>query len=192
MKKAEPIRCICDLNSMKHYWRNEKKNARNYLLLVLGLNSALRISDMLKLTWGEVYDFEKSKYKTHLRIMEKKTGKLSLIFINEPIVNALNEYKDSGVTLNEDRFLFSHKNKNVPISRSQAWRIVREAAIYAKIDGVISCHSLRKSFGYHAWKKGISPALLVDIYNHSSYVVTKRYLGINQDERDEVFESMQL
>lgn len=192
MKKAEPIRCICDLNNMKHYWRDEKKNARNNLLLVLGLNSALRISDMLKLTWSAVYDFDKSKYKTHLRITEKKTGKPSLIFINEHIVNALNEYKASGVSLNENGFLFCHKNKNIPISRSQAWRIVREAANYAKIDGVISCHSLRKTFGYHAWKNGISPALLVDIYNHSSYVVTKRYLGINQDERDKVFESMRL
>lgn len=46
---------------------------------------------------------------------------------------------------------------------------------------------MRKTFGYHAWKQGIPPALLMDIYNHSSYRITKRYLGIEQDERDDIF-----
>ena len=42
---------------------------------------------------------------------------------------------------------------------------------------------MRKTFGYYAWKYGTPPAVLMDIYNHSSYEITKRYLGIKQDDK---------
>ncbi|MCI9020333.1 MAG: hypothetical protein HFH32_06290 [Eubacterium sp.] len=44
----------------------------------------------------------------------------------------------------------------------------------------------------HAWKKGTPPALLMDIFNHSSYTHTRRYLGIDQDDRDAVFLEVKL
>lgn len=84
-------------------------------------------------------------------------------------------------------FIYSACHKNQPISRSQAWRIVRQAAEETGLDGNVSCHSLRKTFGYHAWKQGVPPAMLMMIYNHSSYQITKRYLGIIQEEKDDVF-----
>ena len=74
-----------------------------------------------------------------------------------------------------------------PLSRSQAFRIIKKAATETLHDPHISCHSLRKTFGYHAWKQGVPPALLMEIYNHSSYTITKRYLGIAQDERDSIY-----
>ena len=58
--------------------------------------------------------------------------------------------------------------------------------------GQNNCHSMRKTFGYYAWKYGTQPAVLMDIYNHSSYEITKRYLGIKQDDKDSVFLSINL
>ena len=72
----------------------------------------------------------------------------------------------------------------------QAFRIIKKVAAYYNIPGVICCHSLRKTFGYHAWQQGVQPAMLVSIYNHSSYEVTKRYLGIEQDDRDKIFQEI--
>ena len=69
---------------------------------------------------------------------------------------------------------------------------MKKAAADCHLEGVISCHSLRKTFGYHAWKQGTPPALLMNIYNHSSYQITKRYLGIEQSDKDAVFEKIRL
>jgi integrase len=66
------------------------------------------------------------------------------------------------------------------------------AAIAIKAAGLIGCHSLRKTFGYFAWKAGALPVMLMDIFNHSSFETTKRYLGITQDDMDEIYLSMAL
>ena len=69
---------------------------------------------------------------------------------------------------------------------------VKQAAIALNMEAGISCHSMRKTFGYYAWKFGTQPAVLMDIYNHSSYEITKRYLGIKQDDKDSVFLNVNL
>ena len=94
---------------------------------------------------------------------------------------------------NENDYLFAGGRKaEAHLSRSQAFRIVKEAAEYAGLDEHISCHSLRKTFGYHAWKQGVQPALLMELYNHSSYRVTKKYLCIEQEDKDRVYLNVQL
>ena len=79
------------------------------------------------------------------------------------------------------------KQEAKPICRSQAWRIIKAAAVAVKAVGRISCHSLRKTFGYFAWKAGVQPVMLMDLFNHSSFEITKRYLGITQEDRDAVY-----
>lgn len=162
----------------------------------MGLNTALRISDMLELRWASVFNFSNREYRRHLCIVEQKTGKVTQVYLNRNITIALAYYRGhlraQGRKIRPGDFLFSHSNKNEPITRVQAFRIVKKASEDCGIPGVISCHSLRKTFGYHAWKQGVPPALLVNIYNHSSYEVTKRYLGIEQDDRDRIFKEIRL
>jgi len=138
-----------------------------------------------------VYDFEQKKYRTHLCIIEQKTEKYAQIYLNENIKTALQEYQMSLKTIAPQQYLFASQcGKNMNISRVQAFRLVRRAAQACHIEGVISCHSLRKTFGYHAWKQGVSPVLLMNIYNHSSFEITKRYLGIEQDDRDNIYKNI--
>ena len=196
MNLTEPIKQTRDLKNLKKYYKEIKPNPRNELLIILGLNTALRISDVLALTWQEVYDFDKKEYRNHIHIIEQKTGKTTQIYINQNVLKALKNYhaylRKRGRKVEKDSFLFSHSNKNIPITRVQAFRLIKKAADYYDISGVISCHSLRKTFGYHAWKQGASPVLLVTVYNHSSYQVTKRYLGIEQDDKDKIFQEIKL
>lgn len=196
MNSAQPIKKTKDLEKFKNYYKEIKPNYRNELLIILGLNTALRISDILSLKWKYIYDFERKEYKNHIIITEQKIGKISQIYINSSVLDALKAYKEyleqRNQIIDSNTYLFNHSNKNVPITRSQAFRIVKEAADYYSISGVISCHSLRKTFGYHAWKQGVSPALLVIIFNHSSFNITKRYLGIEQEDKDNIFKKIKL
>lgn len=191
MKTAQPIRNPKELEKFKNYYLKEEYNLRNYLLIVLGLNTALRISDVLQLQWRDVYNFERRSFYKHIYITEQKTHKKSQIFINKSCLQALKIYKhflDSDKRAKEGAYLFEGKNQ-AQLSRYQAWRIVKRAAENCNIQGVTSPHSLRKTFGYMAWKNGITPAMLMNIYNHSSFEITKRYLGIVQDDRDKVFQN---
>ena len=196
MNSAEPIKKANDLSKLKNYYREIRPNPRNELLIILGLNTALRISDILTLKWEDVYDFEWKEYRKHINIAEQKTGKSTQIYMNHNVQDALHSYKahlkEKKQNPERDSFLFTHSNKNLPISRTQAFRIIKNAADYYKISGVISCHSLRKTFGYHAWKQGASPVVLVDVFNHSSYQVTKHYLGIEQEDKDKIFRKIKL
>ena len=192
MSTTQPIRNSEQLKIFKAYYQSEKPNPRNYTLIIVGLNSALRISDILRLTYGDVYDFERNLWKTHIVTIEQKTGKTNRIYMNREIQNTLKKFINP-VSKGSSAWLFgSQMQKARPLSRYQAYRIVREAASFAGLDAGISCHSLRKTFGYHAWKQGTPPALLMSIYNHSAYRITKRYLGIDQDDKDEVFAKIKI
>ena len=191
MGTTQPIRKKEDVRAFLDYYRVEVPSERNYALIILGLYTALRISDILNLKWNDVYNFEKEDFHEHLTVYEQKTGKQNRVILNRAVKEALQEYMDSKnrrKTISSTDYIFTKTTDyTIPLNRTQAFRIIRKAARETLHMEHISCHSLRKTFGYHAWKQGTPPALLMEIYNHSSYKITKRYLGIEQDEKDDIF-----
>lgn len=192
MGTTQPIRNREQLKQFKDYYQTVMPHPRNYMLLIVGLNSALRISDILSLTYGDVYNYGQGTWKTHIVVTERKTGKVNRIYMNREIRKTLEKYTNPAEKEPDSWLFVSQMQKSQPLSRYQAYRIVRKAAVFAGLDANISCHSLRKTFGYHAWKQGTPPALLMSIYNHSAYQVTKRYLCIDQDDKDEVFSKIEI
>lgn len=82
---------------------------------------------------------------------------------------------------NDDQWLFQSQKGNKPISRIQAYRIVRKACTKAGLNDNFGTHTLRKTFGYHFYQMTKDVALLQNVFNHSSPNITLRYIGINQD-----------
>lgn len=189
MAATEPIRDKNQLKALSEYFL-KRGQLRNYVLVVLGVHTALRISDLLRLKWVDVYDKERGDFRAHVTITEKKTGKTKTIALNKHAVNALRLYFPH----QRGEFIFVSNRKNgKAISRIQAWRIIHGAVLAVGIAGKIACHSLRKTWGYHAWtSKAVSPVVIMDIYNHSSYEVTRRYLGVVQDDLDRAYLGMEL
>jgi site-specific recombinase XerD len=186
MKFVEPIRDEKKIEAVKknllggnHY--------RDHLLFTLGINTGLRVSDLLKLKYTDVLD-DKGKFKSHITIKEKKTGKAKAFPLNDTAKKALNLYIDKTGETGLNGFIFvSRKGTNNPITRQRAWQVINEAAQAVGIKDEIGTHTLRKTFGYHARMKGVSIEVIQKLFNHSAPCITMRYIGITQDELDKVY-----
>ena len=184
MATTQPIRSKDEVSKLLDYFLISGR-LRDHILVVLSIYTALRISDILRLNWNDVYDFERKCVRKSISITEKKTGKSKIIALNKRAVSALKLLAVSSAA--PGHILIENKRTGKAISRIQAYRIIRDAAEAIAMQSRVSCHSLRKTFGYHAWKGGASPAVIMDIYNHSSLDVTKLYLGISQDDKNDVY-----
>ena len=178
MNTAQPIRDKHHVTQILSYYHN-KGDARNNLLINLCIYTSLRISDILRLSTNDVYDFKSHRVRKSITITEKKTGKSKTIALHKNLVTTLRLTLQSA---KPNMPLIYNKRTNKAISRIQAYRIIRKAADDIGIPHNVSCHSLRKVFGYHSWQAGKHPSIITEAYNHSSYAVTRRYLGIMQDD----------
>ncbi len=189
MAATEPIRNKEHLKKLAGYYL-ERGQVRNYTMIIMGVYTVLRISDLLRLRWSDVYDGEKGAFRDHVEVTEKKTGKTRSIALNEQVRGALR------LCLQHRRseFIFaSNRKTGKAISRVQAWRIIHAAVVFVGINGKVACHSLRKTWGYHACRSGaVPPVVIMTIYNHSSFETTKRYLGVEQDDLDKAYLGMDL
>ena len=172
MKVVQPIRDKEKIEEIKRILRHE--SYRNYFLFVMGINTGLRISDLLPLQVKDV------RNKTHIVIREKKTGNIKRFLINDALRQEIDEYTQG---MNDDDYLFKSERGNKPIQRVQAYKIINSAAKKAGLEE-IGTHTLRKTFGYHFYQRTKDVAMLQEIFNHSAPSITLRYIGITQDEID--------
>ena len=186
---TQPIRNKNQIRQLAEYYL-KLGQIRNYVLVTLGLHTALRISDLLRLTWKDVYDFDRKRFRKQIELVEKKTQKPKIIALNGAIIGALTILLDS--TSAPGRAIIENNRTKKAFSRDEAYRLIRATCEALGFEYHYSCHSLRKTFGYHAWKNGANETVLTDIFNHSFFEMTKRYLGITQDDRDAVYLDLNL
>jgi integrase len=179
---VQPIRDKRKIEEMKTVLL--KDGMRNYLLFYTGINTGLRISDMLLLKVGDVRE------KTHITIKEKKTSKIKRFKVNNGLFDELQRFVEK---LDDCEFLFqSQKGLNKPLGRIQAYRVLNDAARKIGIGEEIGTHTMRKTFGFHFYQKTKDVALLQELFNHSSPSITLRYIGINQDVIDRAMDDFSL
>lgn len=187
MNLVEPIRDRKKLELMKAVLK--ERSLRDWCLFVLGINSGLRVGDIVRLKVSDVYDGKKLKDRIELR--EQKTGKRKSFPLSETVKKALKEYLASA-KLGQDSFLFPSRKGGGSLSRSQVWLILHKAAEKAGIQEHIGTHSMRKTFGYQAYKSGTDIYIIQEMLNHSHPAVTRRYIGLSQDDLDRVYRMLDL
>ena len=151
------------------------------LLIALGCFFGLRIRDLLALRWNQILNV------SEFTIIEHKTGKKRTIRINPQLQRHIADcYKAIHPTGINAPILISQKGTVYSVQRINV--ILKELKKRYKLHiGNFSCHSLRKTFGrqvYNMNSENSEMALvkLMELFNHSSVAITKRYLGLRQEE----------
>ena len=196
MKEVQPIRDTKKIDAMKAIMKGES-NYRDLLLFVLGINTGLRISDILALKWGSfITGGRLLKAGDQLNVVEIKTKKLKTFMINRSVAEALKLYYDSLGSPNPDDPVFSSRKTDdgtlQPITRIAAWQMLNRYANMVGLNDGIGTHTLRKTFGYHLYKKGVALEYIQKMLNHSSPAITLRYIGITQEQLNDIYVELNL
>jgi len=195
MNFVEPIRNRNTITRIKTILKGQERY-RDLLLFTVGVNTALRVSDLLNLRIGDFVD-ENGEVRQRFWLKEEKRGKRNEVVINQSILDALELYRKAyeKVEANLDHFVFFNTRTNdytQPISRQQAWQFVSTMCRDVGLRGNYGTHTLRKTWGYHARMNGVDLALIMHKLNHSDLSYTKRYLGITDEESGEVVKRLNL
>jgi len=160
---------------------------RDLCLFVMGINTALRASDLLALKTEQVKHLAVGDV---LRVHERKTKKLRNITINKSVRDVLTDWLDEY----DGEWLFpSQRGDNHLIVPSLTKMVKRWCSVAHATTGIsqgnlnYGSHTLRKTFGYHQRMAGVPIPMLMTILNHSSQDTTLRYLGIQAQEIEDVY-----
>ncbi len=175
IKDSEKVKLICSYL--------KKNNMRDFIMFYTGAYSGLRISDILKLRICDV------KNKDVIRIREMKTKKEKKFEINPELKRELKKYCEGK---NQNEYLIpSRQGINKPLGRVRAYQIMKEVGELFDVPN-LGTHTLRKTFGYLHYRQFNKVALLMKIFNHSSELITLKYIGVEQEDIDKSMKNFRL
>ena len=172
---VQPLRTQQEINDFLFCLRRNKNAERDVFLFLIGINSGLRMSDIVKLKKKDVISSKNP------RIVEQKTGKTRILYLSS-LQELIQDYTKD---LKPEDYLFP-STKGGHLEVNTVYQMFQKVAALLDRDD-IGTHTLRKTFGYHYYKKTKDVATLMEIFGHSSEKITKRYIGINEDEISETF-----
>lgn len=165
------------------------ENYKMSLLIALGCFTGLRISDILALRWEQILSTEE------FTIIEKKTGKKRVLRLNSQLQQHIQEcYEHIKPISVKSPILVSQKGTVFTIQRINVILKDIKRKYRLKVKN-FSCHSLRKTFGRQVYNMNsenseLALVKLMELFNHSSLAITKRYLGLRQEEILETYDCL--
>lgn len=168
---VQPLRTAEEIRDFQFWLRRTKYPERDSFLFLFGINNGLRISDIVKLKVRDIRGVQKPI------IIEQKTGKRKPIYIQ----NLQQEIAAYTKEMDDNDWLFPSRQQNGHLKPNTVYKLYANIANNLGRND-IGTHTLRKTFGYHYYKRTHDIATLMFIFNHSSQAITKRYIGITEDE----------
>lgn len=189
MNMTYPLKDKKQIELVKLYLKS--KSIRNYLMFLIGISSALRISDILSLRIIDIYTGQ--KVREYIDVKEKKTGKRKRFATSPNLQKGIKEFIKAYNPEPEEYVFVSRKGSNKPITRQRAVQILTEALDMCGLSDInFGSHGMRKTFTYHLWKKGTDISYLMRLLNHSSQREVLHYITVEQEELDDIYVNLNL
>ncbi len=169
----QPLRTQEEINQVLKCMENTEFPERNKFLLLFGINVGLRMSDIVKLKVGDIRD------KPKPIIIEQKTGKKRRLYLGN-IQDLINDYC---YNKQDDDWLFPSRKGHNHIQVNGVYNIFQKVRQQLGRDD-IGTHTMRKTYGYWFYKSTHDLATLQLLFNHSSENITKRYIGVTEDDME--------
>ena len=174
--------------------------ARNRGLFMLGVSTGGRISELLSLTVGDVYQNQKPVTDLLFDKSIVKGGEISrAVPVNSDGRRAISEiiawHQEQYKTMvSPARPLFPSRNKNgsVAMNRQTAHEMLKKAFTAAGLNGKLATHSLRKSFAQRVYEESSDIYLVQELLGHRNVSTTQKYIGVNYATARETVEAMAL
>lgn len=178
MNKVLPIKDPVKIREIRETLAaaTDRRSEREFLLFEIGINTGLRISDILRLR-------KKHVCGEWIETVEQKTGKVNRLPLNTIIRQII---QDRCRDMDPDQLLFPGGMRlevEVPMTRRNAYNDIRDIAEKFHLGDRMGCHTLRKTFGYWHYKKNHDLEMLRQWFNHASTSVTLRYIGMDDEEK---------
>jgi integrase len=175
--KVQPIRRLEDIRAIKRFLAGDP---RNLAIFTLGINSALRASDLLRIRIDQVRGLRPGE---SFEVKEKKTGQYRRVMLNKVSHRAIQDWIQSVPDWEEGDWLFRSRKTKGRLQVPTLTAMVKSWCRAINLKENYGSHTLRKTFGYQQRVTfGLGTAELMWIFNHSSERQTLSYLGIEQDE----------
>ena len=174
--------------------------SRNKMLFLIGINVGLRASDLCSVRWNFFYN-EDGTFKQFYSLMPKKTKKhkkFVKIFFNQTVKKAIENFVSDYPIDDYNDYLFKSRkgSDREYLLESSLGRIIKEAAKDANLPQNVCSHSLRKTWAYTIWHnaedKSKALVMLQQCLAHSSTMMTMRYIGILDEEKKDMYESVEI
>jgi len=184
--KVEPIRYLADIKRIKNLLINRP---RDLALFTLGVNTPLRVSDLLCLTYDQVSGLAPGDF---LSIREKRTGRRLKVGFNRTcssaVANLEATYPYRSGLQPSTQFLFPSRRGDVLLP-SSVHRLVKSWCKAIGLEGNYGANSLRKTWGYHQFATfGTDLARLSTYFNHATRRQTLDYLCLVPEDFKSIFD----
>ena len=204
-KTVYPLKKKEDIEAIKKYYLDKKDSAkdsedkqiagRDLLIFIVGINSGLRMSDILKLTWGDIF-YKDESFKEAVRIVENKTEKFKDFYLNNSCKTAFNNYiEEFGIKISLNNHIFRSREGGF-IDVNTFSKSIKKAAIECGIKFNVATHTCRKTWAYNQIMAHQNDAYfmahLMNLLNHSSISATLHYAGIEAEQYKKYYDDVNL
>lgn len=177
---------------------NFKYGQRNYTIFQVGKATLLRVSDVISLSKADVFE-ENGDIKRNAYIVDKKTKKQNTLYLR-PVEDDLLKYQNWLMRYQMDNpkmkvydspWLFpSFANPDNHISGHTYYEVMQKVGDLLGLN-YLGTHTMRKTGAYRVYEQSNhNIGLVMKLLNHSSEAVTLNYLGLDQESREHILDSI--